>query len=156
MTTPPKNLYRHHRNRAAERNDEFSTMAKAAENLNISGKALSNWELGINHPDEDMIVYMADQYDEPGLLTEYCSSVCPIGAARGFDGIVGLDLAIAGIEIICELKKANEMSLDLLDVIRDGKITDLEELTAISEVVDWVKRLARTTEEIEANLFINT
>ncbi len=155
MDRSRENLYRFHRKRAAKRNNSFATIERAAENLNISDKSLSNWELDISHPDADMIVYMATQYETPGLLSEYCSTVCPIGIARGLSRLQGMDLTIAGIEVVCELKKASNMSHELLEVIRDGKITDHEEMSTMTEVVEWLKSLSNITKEIENNLYIS-
>ena len=97
--------------RASLYNESLKTREGTASQLGVSFETLKNIELGLcKFVPCDVVVRMADLYNAPELLNDYCLTECPIGR------ITGQNL---------ELKPMERLALQLIrdtndvDVVRD-------------------------------------
>lgn len=74
-----KSIYGRARVEAAKNNKKFKSRERAAEEIGISKDSLVNYELGkCKVVPPDVVVIIAEVYQTPHLLNQYCST-CPIG-----------------------------------------------------------------------------
>ena len=114
------------RKKAAEYDDRLCSRESAAEQLGMSVSSLADAELGnTKFMPVDKAVLMADRYNAPWLLNQYCLNECQIGCRHSLsDEVVGLDIAA------------------------DGKITE-DEKPALQEVLAYLDDLAKTVSELK-------
>ena len=144
------NVYFRARKKAASCNDRLYSREGAAELLGISVSTLADYELGNTKVvPVDKVVLMADLYNAPELITQYCKHECPI---HGFLPLATEEKGIQSITLRI-LKDFNEESLkemrdDLIDITVDGVISD-EEITRLDEVMTKLDRIAEVISEIK-------
>ncbi len=142
------NKYRAARLTAAEYNDDLRSMEHASELLSVSRGSLSNYELGVcKVVPNDVIVRMADLYNAPELLNDYCATECPIGMATQHK----LDLRPVG-DIAIRLSNRSEMlpaiKSDLMRIMDDG-IIDAGEKRQVAEIFNALDDVQRVIEEFK-------
>lgn len=71
------------------------------------------------------IVQMADAYHRPDLCNYYCSHKCEIGQ-RYVPEVEVSDLPVIILETIASLNEINPLTSRLIQIARDGKISDDE------------------------------
>ena len=142
------NKYRAARLNAAEYNDELSSMERTAALLSVSRDSLSNYELGVcKVVPNDVIVRMADLYNAPELLSDYCALECPIGRAtqhRLFLRPVG-DIAI---RLANRSETLFVIKSELMRIMDDGMIKG-EEKSQVAEIFDALDDIERVIEEFK-------
>ena len=74
-----KNPYYQARLRAAERDTAYESRMSAGAVVGISSTRLYQIERGLQQPHRDELIVMADEYDAPELLEQYCEHICPVG-----------------------------------------------------------------------------
>lgn len=134
------NKYAQARDKAAAFNEKLKSRPGAAEEIGVSAESLKNYELGLCKVVPcDVVVRMADTYNAPELMNEYCTEDCPIGRL---------------IHPVLELKPVERVALQLLkntkglegvrntitDITADGKI-DESEKPQLNEVLDYLANL---------------
>ena len=120
----------------------------------VSDSKIEKFEYETQEPTPYDIVQMADAYNRPDLCNYYCSHKCEIGH-RYVPEIAVTDLSNIILETIASLNEINPLTSRLVQITRDGKITDDEikdfaliskKLDAISLAVDslnlWVDKTA--------------
>ena len=120
----------------------------------VSDSKIEKIEYETQEPTPYDIVQMADAYNRPDLCNYYCSHKCEIGH-RYVPEIAVTDLSNIILETIASLNEINPLTSRLVQITRDGKITDDEikdfaliskKLDAISLAVDslnlWVDKTA--------------
>ena len=131
------------------------TREKAADLMpGISSARIEKIEYETQDPTPYDIVQMADCYGRPDLCNYYCSHKCAIGD-RYVPEVEISDLSSIILETIAGLNDVSSLTNRLIQIGRDGKITDDEikdfalissKLDAISLAVDslnlWVDRTA--------------
>ncbi|MPN23833.1 hypothetical protein SDC9_171226 [bioreactor metagenome] len=134
--------------RAAEYNDKLKNREGAAEALLISADSLKNYELGLlKTVPNDVVVRMADLYNAPELLNNYCISECPIGS------ITRQPLEIKTIERLALQLIRNTNGVDsirdtLADITADGSI-ERDERPKLHEILGYLSVLKQSIDEIE-------
>ena len=144
-----KNIYQ------LAREDKGLTREKAADLMpGISSARIEKIEYETQEPTPYDVVQMADCYGRPDLCNYYCSHKCAIGD-RYVPEVEITDLSSIILETIAGLNDVSSLTNRLIQIGRDGKITDDEikdfalissKLDAISLAVDslnlWVDKTA--------------
>lgn len=116
---PDKNIYQ------ACREALDMSRAKASEEMDgMSASRIEKIENG-QEPTPYDIVQMADCYKRPELCNYYCSHECAIGR-RYVPEIEVAELSNIILETIASLNEINPLTTRLIQIARDGKITDDE------------------------------
>lgn len=131
------------------------TREKASEQMTgISEARIEKIEYEQQAPTPYDVVQMADCYKKPDLCNYYCSHECEIGD-RYVPEIEVSDLSSIILETIASLNEIHPLTNRLIQITRDGKITDdeihdfahisarLDEVSlAINALNLWVERTA--------------
>ena len=148
-TRENKNVYQ------LAREEKGLTREKAADLMpGISSARIEKIEYETQEPTPYDVVQMADCYGRPDLCNYYCSHKCAIGD-RYVPEVEITDLSSIILETIAGLNDVSSLTNRLIQIGRDGKITDDEikdfalissKLDAISLAVDslnlWVDKTA--------------
>ena len=116
------------------------TREKAAELMDgISDSKIEKIEYELQEPTPYDIVQMADCYKRPDLCNYYCSHKCAIGE-RYIPEVEVSELSSIILETIASLNEINPLTGRLIQITRDGKITDdeINDFAFISQTLDEV------------------
>lgn len=122
------------------REDQGLTHEKASEQMiGISASRIEKIEYELQSPTPYDIIQMADCYKRPDLCNYYCSHKCTIGD-RYVPEIEVSDLSSIILETIASLDEINPLTSRLIQIARDGKITDdeIKDFAFISKKLDEV------------------
>lgn len=122
------------------REDCGLTREKASELMNgISASRIEKIEYETQEPTPYDVVEMADCYRRPDLCNYYCSHRCEIGA-KYVPEVEISELSNIILETIACLNEINPQTNRLIQITRDGKITDdeLHDFAYISSKLDEV------------------
>ena len=131
------------------------TRAEASEKMTaVSDSKIEKFEYEMQEPAPYDIIQMADAYHRPDLCNYYCSHKCEIGQ-RYVPEVDVSDLPDIILETIASLNEINPLTSRLIQIARDGKISDDEikdfafisnKLDEISLAIDslnlWVEKTA--------------
>lgn len=131
------------------------TRAEASEHMTaVTESKIEKIEYELQEPSPYEIVQMADAYKRPDLCNYFCSHKCEIGH-RYVPEVEVTDLSDIILETIASLNEINPLTSRLIQITRDGKITDDEikdfafiskKLNEVSLAVDslnlWVDKTA--------------
>lgn len=139
------NMLYESRMRAGRYNEKFLTRSGAAEALpGVTEDALKKYELGINTAPNIVIALMADAYNDPGLISQYCSEACPLGGnCRKIDE---MPVERALIRLQNYLPEVNSAIKELEEIMDDGKIT-ADELEQLPEAMEAILEFRRRADE---------
>lgn len=102
------------------------TREKASENMTgISTSRIEKIEYELQEPTPYDVMQMADCYKRPDLCNYYCSHKCAIGL-RYVPEIEVTELSNIILETIGSLNDINPLTSQLIQIARDGKISDDE------------------------------
>ena len=116
------------------------TREKASEGMiGISTSRIQKIEYEMQEPTPYDIVQMADCYKRPDLCNYYCSHKCHIGD-RYVPEIEVSELSSIILETIGSLNEINPLTGRLIQIARDGKISDdeIKDFEYISKKLDEV------------------
>lgn len=116
------------------------TREKAAELMDgISDSKIEKIEYELQELTPYDIVQMADCYKRPDLCNYYCSHKCAIGE-RYVPEVEVSELSSIILETIASLNEINPLTGRLIQIARDGKITDdeIKDFAFISQKLDEV------------------
>lgn len=133
-TKKDKNIYQICREEAG------LTREKASERMDgISASRIEKIEYETQQPTPFDVVQMADCYKRPDLCNYYCSHRCEIGD-RYVPEIEVSELSNIILETIASLNEINPLTNRLIQIARDGKITDdeLHDFALISTKLDEI------------------
>lgn len=141
-----QNPYFRARKQAAEWDARLESRERASELIGIAAYTLADYELGnVKRVPADKVLIMADLYNAPWLLSNYCKNECPI---CGFLPLATEEKNICSVTVRL-LKALREDELEnmknqLLEISQDGKIRDDEvgAVRNISEYLDGMERLS--------------
>lgn len=142
------NKYTAARLKAAEYNEKLKSREGASELLMISKDSLTNYELSLCKTiPHDVVVRMADVYNAPELLNDYCMSECPIGK------ITGQSLELKPVERLALQLIKNTNNLDnmrdmLAEITADGVI-DVKEKPMLEEILSYFEDLEKSIGEVK-------
>lgn len=145
-----QNVYYQARKRAAERDERLFSREGAAEMLGIAPYTLGDYELGnVKRIPPEKILLMADLYNAPELLANYCRNECPI---KGFMPLATEEKNIQGIalRILKELRidELEMMKRQLVDIAEDGNITG-QEAEILQNIMTHLGNLAEAISELK-------
>ena len=122
------------------REEQGLTREKASEKMaGISPSRIEKIEYELQEPTPYDIVQMADCYKRPDLCNYYCSHKCAIGD-RYVPEVEVSELSNIILETIASLNEINPLTGRLIQIARDGKITDdeIRDFAFISKKLDEV------------------
>lgn len=138
---------------------------KASELMDgISASRIEKIEYEVQHPTPYDVIQMADCYKRPDLCNYFCSHRCEIGD-RYVPEVEISELSNIILETIASLNDINPLTNRLIQIARDGRITDdeipdfayisskLDEVTlAIGALNLWIEKTA-SQNQLNLNLF---
>lgn len=116
------------------------TREKASENMvGVSASRIEKIEYELQEPTPYDIIQMADCYKKPELCNYYCSHKCTIGS-RYVPEIEISKLSNIILETIASLNEINPLTSRLIQISRDGTISDdeIKDFAFISKKLDEV------------------
>lgn len=122
------------------REEQGLTREKASEFMTgVSASRIEKIEYELQEPTPYDVVQMADCYKRPDLCNYYCSHHCCIGD-RYVPEIEVSELSNIILETIASLNEINPLTGRLVQIARDGKITDdeIKDFAMISKKLDKV------------------
>lgn len=119
-TKADKNIYQIYRE------ENGLTREKASEQMEgVSAARIEKIEYGTQEPTPYDVVQMADCYKHPDLCNYYCTHRCDIGE-RYVPEVTVSELSSIVLETIASLNEINPYTGRLIQIARDGRITDDE------------------------------
>ena len=122
------------------REEQGLTREKASEKMvGISASRIEKIEYELQEPTPYDVVQMADCYKRPDLCNYYCSHRCAIGD-RYVPEVEVSELSNIILETIASLNEINPLTGRLIQIARDGKISDdeIKDFAFISKKLDEV------------------
>lgn len=122
------------------REESGLTREKASEKMiGISASRIEKIEYELQEPTPYDVVQMADCYKRPDLCNYFCSHKCTIGD-RYVPEVEVSELSNIILETIASLDEINPLTSRLIQIARDGKITDdeIKDFAFISKKLDEV------------------
>ena len=122
------------------REEQGLTREKASEKMGgISASRIEKIEYERQEPTPYDVVQMADCYKRPDLCNYYCSHRCAIGD-RYVPEVEVSELSNIILETIASLNEINPLTGRLIQIARDGKISDdeIKDFAFISKKLDEV------------------
>lgn len=129
-----KNIYQLYRESAG------LTRAEASEKMTaVSASKIEKFEYETQDPTPYDIIQMADAYKRPDLCNYFCSHKCEIGH-RYVPEVEVSDLSDIILETIASLNEINPLTTRLIQIARDGKISDdeIKDFAFISKKLDEI------------------
>ncbi|ATD55426.1 helix-turn-helix domain-containing protein [Clostridium chauvoei] len=150
VTKAAENVYCKARLAAAKFNSSFASRESASEVLGVSKDSLTQYELDLcKVVPVDKVVIMADVYNAPELLNNYCCNECPIGRKimqpieqENIDNLYRFAVLTSN-----DLAKSKEIQTTLLKIVEDG-IIDESEYADLDRIVGFFTRLEKRAAEL--------
>ena len=128
------------------RNAAKLSREEAAHRLYIGSRTLADYELGKTIAPPDVVLRMAEVYQEPELTADYCTKVCPIGQVLAHC-VRRSEFAVTVMRVLKEFADVKGLLDDLVRIASDGRVNPHEEaeFTAIMremvELERWIGEL---------------
>ena len=117
------------------------SQASLAEGLDVSRQTISKWELGSSYPEIDKLVAISDFFH---VTTDYLlKDDVPPGTPSNLDRLV--------LEFLGSAQDMEQISNDLVDIMRDGVI-DENEMTRMHSIVHTLDTISHIIEDIKRGL----
>lgn len=114
------------------------SQAFLAEKLQVSRQTVSKWELGTSYPEIDKLVAISDMFQ---VTTDYLLKDQPAGPDEArMDRLV--------LKFLGYAQDMDQISRDLVSIMRDGIIDDEEKLR-MTDIVKTLNEVAQMIEEIK-------
>lgn len=116
------------------------TRSEASEKMTaISDSKIEKFEYELQDPTPYDIIQMADAYKRPDLCNYFCSHKCEIGH-RYVPEVEVSNLSDIILETIASLNEINPLTTRLIQITRDGKISDdeMKDFAFISKKLDEI------------------
>lgn len=144
------NVYFQARKESATWDSRLFNRDFAAEQLGIASYTLGEYERGVTKVVPiDKVVLMADLYNKPELVTNYCRHECPV---HGFLPLATEDKGIQGIALRLlrglDEDDLEEMKDKLIDIAEDGKITE-DEVPELKKIINQLNHIAEVISELK-------
>lgn len=130
----------------AARNAAGLSREEAAQKLYIGSRTLADYESGRTIAPPDVVMRMAEVYQEPTLPADYCATVCPIGQVLAHS-IERSEFAVTVLRVLKEFADVEKLKEQLIDIAADGKISPHEEedfraiMKEMIELERWIGEL---------------
>lgn len=145
------NPYCKARIKASKRDETFLSREKASEKLGVSKDSLAQYELGLcKAVPVDKVVLMADTYNAPELLNNYCSTQCSIGQkiVEPIDDENVNNIYRFAVLTNNLLEDSFKIQKILLNIIDDGTIDKTKE-EELAILIDFFKKIEMRTSEFK-------
>jgi len=109
----------------AARNNAGLSREEAAHRLYVGSRTLADYESGRTIAPPDVIMKMAEVYQEPMLPADYCAKVCPIGQVLAHS-IDRSEFAVTVLRVLKEFADVERLRDNLVNIAADGKLHDHE------------------------------
>lgn len=154
MGTPTKaadNVYCIARKAAAEFNDALNSREGASELTGIERSRLARIELNMTCPYPDEVRLLSDAYNDPDLLTWYCTHDCQIGKCHAdlLPVVSSTSLEQIAVKTAIALRGTEQIRDNLLDIAEDG-VVDQDELPHLSAIVDRLAAISKVAFELQS------
>lgn len=116
------------------------TRSEASEKMTaVSDSKIEKFEYEMQDPTPYDIIQMADAYKRPDLCNYFCSHKCEIDH-RYVPEVEVSDLSDIILETIASLNEINPLTTRLIQIARDGKISDdeMKDFAFISKKLDEI------------------
>lgn len=110
----------------AARNAAGLSREEAAQKLYIGSRTLADYESGRTIAPPDVVMRMAEVYQEPELTADYCSKVCPIGQVLAHS-VERSELAVTVLRVLKEFADVEQLKDRLIHIAADGKLCRQEQ-----------------------------
>jgi transcriptional regulator with XRE-family HTH domain len=130
----------------AARNAARLSREEAAHRIYIGTRTLADYETGRTVAPPDVVMRMAEVYQEPELTADYCAKVCPIGQVLAHC-VRRSEFAVTVMRVLKEFADVKGLLDDLVRIASDGRVNPHEEaeFTAIMremvELERWIGEL---------------
>jgi len=126
----------------AARNRAGLSAEAAAARIHIGRRTLINYEGYITSTPADVVLLMAETYEQPSLCAKHCSKSCPIGQKFAQD-VEEKELEVAVLRL---LKNHTDVRLirDRLTEIAEDGIIDNEEMPDFENIMEELLGLERS------------
>ncbi len=123
------------------RNQSGYSQETLAEKLNVSRQAVSKWETGPTLPETDKLIAISDLFNVSidSLLIDSIS----LNTFESMDRIL--------VKFLSSARDMDDISEELLDIMRDGVIDDTERLK-VDEIIKTLDSVARIIDEIKRKM----
>ncbi len=125
------------------RNKRRLSREEAAYRLYIGSRTLADYESGRTVAPPDVVMRMAEVYEEPTLTADYCSTICPIGQVLAHS-VDRSEFAVTVLRVLKEFADVERVKERLVCIAADGELHEQEtgEFEAIlKEMVELEKRI---------------
>ncbi len=125
------------------RNNAGITREEAAHRIFVGTRTLADYELGRTIAPPDVVMKMAEVYQEPTLPADYCAKVCPIGQVLAHC-VERSEFAITVLRLLKEFADVERLRDDLVHIASDGRVNphEVEDFTAIlKELVELERQI---------------
>ena len=131
----------------AARNAAGLSREEAAHRLYIGSRTLADYESGRTVAPPDVVMRMAEVYQEPALTADYCAKICPIGQilAHSLDRS---EFAISVLRLLKEFDDVKKLLNDLTRIAADGQV-NAHEMDEFKEIMREMIELERQIEELK-------
>ena len=127
----------------AARNAARLSREEAAHRIYIGTRTLADYETGRTVAPPDVVMRMAEVYQEPELTADYCAKVCPIGQVLAHC-VRRSEFAVTVMRVLKEFTDVKGLLDDLVRIASDGRVNPHEEaeFTAIMrELVELERQI---------------
>ncbi len=112
-----------------------------AEKLSVSRQAISKWEIGTTLPETDKMIVISDFFD---VSIDYLlKDNFKVNKGESLDRVV--------MKFLGSAQDMDEISKELVDIMRDGTIDDKEKLR-MDEIVDTLDAITEIINEIKLKM----
>lgn len=108
------------------RNKAKLTREEAAHRIYVGSRTLADYELSRTIAPPDVVMKMAEVYEEPTLPADYCAKVCPIGQVLAHC-VERSEFAITVLRLLKEFSDVERLRDDLVHIASDGRVNPHEE-----------------------------
>lgn len=128
------------------RNAAGLSREEAAQRLYVGTRTLSDYETGRTIAPPDVVMRMAEVYQEPELTADYCSKVCPIGQVLAHS-VDRSEFAVTVLRVLKEFADVERLKDNLIQIASDGKVSSQEEaefraiMKEMIELERWIGEL---------------
>lgn len=119
---------------------------EAAQKLFIGTRTLSDYESGRTIAPPDVVLRMAEVYQQPELTADYCSKICPIGQVIAHC-IERSEFTMTVLRVLDEFADVEKLKERLIHIAADGKVCEKEKdefrriMKEMVELEHWIEEL---------------
>lgn len=125
------------------RNAAKLSREEAAHRLYIGTRTLADYESGRTVAPPDVVMRMAEVYQEPALTADYCKKICPIGQVVAHC-VERSEFAVTVLRVLKEFADVEQLKDRLINIAADGKLCRQEQVefaAIMREMVELEKQI---------------